>query len=105
MKMYYITLNNHDEAKTVSHALLEQHLAACTNWFPISSMYRWEGEIKTGTEIVLIVKTKDNMRAAIEKVVSEHIHYLNYIAELDVHSVNNNYLKWLNTEVAKEHEE
>lgn len=99
MKMYYITLNTPEVAKTISDALLEKRLAVCTNWFPISSAYRWQGEIKHEQECILIVKTKGGLREEIEKVVSQHINYTNYIAEIDVASVNAEYLKYLDTEV------
>jgi periplasmic divalent cation tolerance protein len=97
MKMYYITLHHPDVARTISLSLLEKKLIACANWFPISSAYHWEGVINECQEIVLIVKTQDNMRDAIENVIAEHISYTNYIAELDVHSVNEGFLNWMQT--------
>lgn len=45
MKLYYITLNNADEARQIGRALLEQKLAVCVNWFPITCAYIWKGEI------------------------------------------------------------
>lgn len=99
MKMYYITLNTLQEAETISYALLEKQLAVCTNWFPITCAYRWQGEIKQNAEVVLIVKTQDKLRAEIEKVIAQYISYTNYIAELEVHSVNDLFLKWLTSEV------
>ncbi|HZC36305.1 MAG TPA: hypothetical protein VE242_11855 [Chthoniobacterales bacterium] len=35
MHIFYVTLNNADEAPQTSRALLERQLAVCTNWFPI----------------------------------------------------------------------
>ncbi len=52
MKMYYVTLNNQDEAKRISVSLLEKHLAVCTNIFPITCSYLWQGEIKHEPEVV-----------------------------------------------------
>ncbi len=103
MKMYYITLNTQKEAKAISYDLLEKRLAVCTNWFPITCAYRLHGEIKDESEVVLIIKTKDGLREAIEKVISEHINYTNYIAEIDVHSINHTFLKWLEAEVPNIH--
>lgn len=97
--MYYCTLNTNEEAKAISLALLERHLAVCTHWFPINCAYRWQGEIKQEGEVVIIIKTKEGMRPQIEAVFAEHITYLNYIAELNVESVNSGYLKWLDLEV------
>ena len=99
MKMYYITLNNNDEAKTISYALLQRQLAVCTNWFPITCAYQWQGEIKQEAEVVLIVKTAPHLREAIESLISQHINYTNCIAELTVESVNAGFLNWLNAEV------
>ena len=99
MKIYYITLNTQAEARTISYELLEKRLAVCTNWFPITCAYRWQGEIKDKQEVVLIVKTNSGLREAIEQVISQHIDYTNTIAELDVHSINKSFLQWLDAEI------
>lgn len=95
MKMFYITLNHEEEAKEISEALLKNRYAVCTNWFPIRCAYLWEGEIKYGNEVVLIVKTNENKREAIERILAKHIHYTNYVAEIDVESVNESFQSWL----------
>ena len=39
-----------EEARSISHALVERQLAACVNIAPqIESVYRWQGEIETAT--------------------------------------------------------
>ncbi|MEO1070574.1 MAG: divalent cation tolerance protein CutA, partial [Cyanobacteria bacterium J06638_6] len=45
MQFFYVTLNNSEEARQISHSLLENKLALCTNWFPITCAYRWEGKV------------------------------------------------------------
>ncbi len=100
MRIYYITLNTVDEARQISRALLEQQLAVCTNWFPITCAYRWEGKIVEEPETVLLVKTQAGYRTAVEQVIRQHISYTNLIAEIAPESVNESFLKWLNTEVA-----
>ncbi|MBV8815732.1 MAG: divalent cation tolerance protein CutA, partial [Verrucomicrobia bacterium] len=45
MRIYYVTLNTDDEARRISQELLERQLAVCTNWFPITCAYRWEGKL------------------------------------------------------------
>ncbi|HBE18154.1 MAG TPA: cytochrome C biogenesis protein CcdA [Cyanobacteria bacterium UBA11149] len=99
MRIYYITLNTAAEAQVISRALLEQKLALCTNWFPITCAYLWEGKIVEEGETVLIVKTQSGYRTEIEEVVGKHITYNNFIAELAPESVNAGFLKWLNAEV------
>ena len=101
MKLYYITLNTPEEARQISHALLQKQLAVCTNWFPITCAYRWEGKIIEEPEIVLIVKTQFGYREAIEEVIRQHISYTNLIAEISPESTNEAFLNWLNAEVAR----
>ncbi|HBB34741.1 MAG TPA: cytochrome C biogenesis protein CcdA [Cyanobacteria bacterium UBA8803] len=99
MKLYYITLNTSEEARQISQALLSQKLAVCTNWFPITCAYSWEGKIVEEAEIVLILKTQSGYREDIEQVVRQHITYTNFMAELSPESVNEGFSKWLNAEV------
>ncbi|HBL14563.1 MAG TPA: cytochrome C biogenesis protein CcdA [Cyanobacteria bacterium UBA11162] len=99
MKLYYVTLNTAQEAQQISRALLEQKIALCTNWFPITCAYSWEGKIVEEAETVLIIKTQSGYRDEIENVIRQHITYTNFIAELSPESVNENFLKWLNTEI------
>jgi periplasmic divalent cation tolerance protein len=99
MRIYYVTLNTADEARQISRVLLEKQLAVCTNWFPITCAYRWEGKTAEEAETVLLIKTQSGYRSAIEQVIREHINYTNFIAEIAPESVNEGYLKWLNSEV------
>jgi periplasmic divalent cation tolerance protein len=99
MRVFYVTVNTADEARQISRALLEQQLAVCTNWFPITCAYRWEERIVEEAETVLIVKTQVGYRGAIEEVIRQHISYTNFVGEIAPESVNESFLKWLNNEV------
>lgn len=99
MRIYYVTLNTADEARQISRVLLERQLAVCTNWFPITCAYRWEEQIVEEAETVLLVKTQEGYRGAVEEVIAQHITYTNLIAEIAPESVNESFRKWLNTEV------
>jgi periplasmic divalent cation tolerance protein len=99
MRIYYVTLNTADEARQISRVLLERQFAVCTNWFPITCAYRWEGKTVEEAETVLLIKTQSGYRSTVEQVIREHVSYTNFIAEIAPESVNEGYLKWLNTEV------
>jgi periplasmic divalent cation tolerance protein len=101
MRVFYVTLSTVDQARLISRALVERQLAACTNWFPITSTYRWEERIVEEAETVLIIKTQDGYRPAIEEVIRQHISYTNFIGEIALESVNEPYIQWLNAEVPK----
>lgn len=99
IKFYYITLDSLNVAEAISLALLEAKLAACANWFPINSAYRWEGGIEQAKEVVLIVKSVAQHFEAICHIVSEHIDYTNCIAELEPQRLNADYANWLTGEI------
>jgi periplasmic divalent cation tolerance protein len=99
MRIFYVTLNTAEEARQISRVLLERQLAVCTNWFPITCAYRWEGKIEEGAETVLLVKTQAGYRGAIEEVIHRHISYQNLIAEIAPESANDSFLQWLSAEV------
>ncbi|MBW4631926.1 MAG: divalent-cation tolerance protein CutA [Iphinoe sp. HA4291-MV1] len=99
MKIYYVTLNTSEEARKISRELLEKKLAVCVNWFPITCVYSWKGEITEEPEVVLIVKTQDDYREEVEQIIVQNISYTNFIAEISPTNVNQGFLDWLNTEV------
>jgi len=99
MKLYYVTLNTAEEARAIGRSLLEQQLALCVNWFPITCMYRSEGTIAEEPEVVLVIKTQEGYRIEVEAAIRQQISYTNFIGELSPTSVNPAFLSWLNAEV------
>lgn len=104
MILIYITLSSHEQARQVARALLEKRLIACANWFPISSAYRWKGELVEDTEIVLIAKTLPEYYDAVTKEVRQHVNYTNFIAQLDVPRINDDYAQWMKEELCAQSE-
>ncbi len=96
MKMIYVTLNNVDEARKIGRELLDKKLANCVNFFPITCMYNWENEITEEPEVVLIIKTQDDMFEAVEKVVKSNIDYTDFIGQIHVDKINDEFQSWLN---------
>ncbi|MBV8377367.1 MAG: divalent-cation tolerance protein CutA [Verrucomicrobia bacterium] len=101
MRIYYVTLNSAEQASQISRVLIDRHLAGCTNWFPITSTYRWEERIVEEAETVLLVKTQEGYRDAIEDIIRQHISYTNFIGEIALESVNESYVKWMDSEVPR----
>ena len=99
MKIVYITTKNYEQAREVGKKLVEERLAACVNYFPIDSFYRWEDEVKSAQEIVLLVKTKEEL---VEKIISRvkelHTDEVPCVVSLDVEKGNPDYLNWVDKE-------
>jgi len=100
MILSYVTCKDEEEAKNISKTLLEKKLIACANYFPIKSMYRWEGKVNDGKEIVLLLKTLEEKFEEIKKEIKKIHSYDNpCIIQLDVKQANEEFLEWIKKEV------
>jgi periplasmic divalent cation tolerance protein len=88
-----------DEATAagIATALLAAELAACVNCVSgIRSMYRWDGQIRDDTEVLLVIKTRAARYAALETTLRAHHPYdLPEIIALPVVAGARDYLNWI----------
>jgi periplasmic divalent cation tolerance protein len=59
--MIYTTFGDSRSAEQASRALVSERLAACTNSFPIDSVYRWRGQVHRAAEVGVLVKTASSL--------------------------------------------
>ena len=59
------------EADAIATYLLEAELAACIQEVPITSRYRWQGEVQREGEILLLVKTSPAAADATMAAIAE----------------------------------
>ncbi len=58
-----VTCANNRAARKIATAVVEKRLAACANIVPgIESIYRWRGKIENGTEVLLLLKTRKELK-------------------------------------------
>jgi periplasmic divalent cation tolerance protein len=62
----YFTVRDEDEARSIGKTLVEERLAACVNFFPVHSIYRWKGKVEESGENAVIAKTRAGLA---EKVI------------------------------------
>jgi periplasmic divalent cation tolerance protein len=91
------TTGSYDEARKIAHALVERRLAACVNIVPlIESVYRWQENVETAMEWLLLIKTQadsfDRVRDAVKEL---HSYDLPECVMLEVAAGSQEYLKWL----------
>lgn len=58
MPTVYVTAPR-SEAPVLAETLVDERLAACVNCVDCQSTYRWEGEVVTDDETILLIKTTD----------------------------------------------
>jgi periplasmic divalent cation tolerance protein len=96
-KLVLTTCGSLEEARNIAHALVERQLAACVNIVPqIESVYRWQGEIETSTEWLLIVKTTSYAFERLRDALLElHSYEIPECIEIAVEDGSEPYLAWI----------
>ena len=90
------TYPNKNSISKVANELVKSQLAACVNITKISSIYAWKGKIENSSEYLALFKTTEkNKKKLKQKIKDTHPYDVPEIAEIDVKSINNSYLKWL----------
>jgi periplasmic divalent cation tolerance protein len=91
----YTTHPDTDHAMRICKALLEKKLIACSNIFPIRSMYWWKGKIVDSDECVSLVKTvSENWEIVKETIERMHEYEVPCIERIFVDS-NESYAQWI----------
>jgi periplasmic divalent cation tolerance protein len=97
------TTANHDQAAQLAGTLVEERLAACATLIPtVESIYRWEGQIESSTETLVLLKTAPEQLAALETRLRElHSYQVPEFLVLEVESGSHAYLEWLQMSLRK----
>jgi len=99
MTIIYITCKDEQEAVNISKHLLNKKLIACSNMYPIRSMYKWQGKLQDEKEFVLMAKTIEKNYGKIKEEVKKlHSYDVPCILKIDAEA-NESYDKWVNEEV------
>jgi periplasmic divalent cation tolerance protein len=100
-RLVLTTCGSLEEARTIAHALVERHLAACVNLVPqVESVYRWRGEIETAKEWLLVIKTTSDAFEDLRVALSELNSYeLPECIEISIEAGSTAYLEWIGESV------
>lgn len=97
MALVYATCPDLDTAETMARALVEDEQIACANIVPgMVSVYRWEGKIERGTEVILIAKTRASSAIQVrDAIVARHPYDVPAVFIVPVESAHPEFLQWL----------
>jgi periplasmic divalent cation tolerance protein len=89
-----------DSANSIALALVESRLAACVNILPrMQSIYRWQGNIESAPEILLLIKSTAAAYPALESRIRElHPYEVPEIVALPIDRGLPEYLNWVAVE-------
>jgi len=90
------TFPSKQSVTSIANKLVKKKLAACVNITNISSIYAWNGKIENQSEYLALFKTSKKNQSKLKKELQKlHPYDIPEIAEINVDSINQSYLKWL----------
>lgn len=100
----YVTTAGRQEADTIARHLVAERLAACCTVIdPVASVYRWQGRVETGSEVLMMIKTMSSRYRELEKRVRElHSYETPEIIAVALYAGDRDYLLWMQGETAGE---
>jgi periplasmic divalent cation tolerance protein len=86
-----------EDAESIARELVERRLAACVNILPpVTSVYRWRGEVTRESEHLLLIKTQaDRFETLRERLVEIHPYETPEVIALPVAAGHPAYLQWI----------
>jgi periplasmic divalent cation tolerance protein len=93
----FCTFPDSETARRVARELVELRLAACGNILPqIHSIYRWQGKIESGDEVLAFFKLSANRYSEFEaKLRSLHAYEVPEIIACPIDHALPEYLRWV----------
>ncbi|CAN0509249.1 unnamed protein product [Laminaria digitata] len=100
--MVYVTCGSLDQARQIALSVVEERLAACANIIDgMHAVFRWEGVVQEGEEVILILKTRSVGVAALSARVKElHSFEVPCVLEIPLGGGNPDFFTWIADEVA-----
>jgi periplasmic divalent cation tolerance protein len=95
------TTGDQQTAATIAQDLVGSRLAACVQiGGPLTSVYRWQGQVETATEWTCTVKTVRRLYTAVESRIRQlHSYEEPEIVVVDLVDGSPTYLAWLRAQV------
>jgi periplasmic divalent cation tolerance protein len=95
--LIYTTFPSLESAERVGRLLIVARLVACANILPgMVSLYEWKGALQRDEEVVMILKTSAECRAAaMSAVAANHSYETPAVLALDISDGYPAYLAWI----------
>ena len=99
-RLIYVTASNLEEAKSIGQKLVEERLVACVNILPhMTSIYRWQGKLEEAEEVVMIMKTTEQLvERTIVRAKQLHSYECPCIVAVPIVAGDPDFLAWISRE-------
>lgn len=97
------TVGKAEDAEWIGREVVDRGLAACVNILPpMTSIYRWRGEVEKAEEVLMLLKTTpERFDALREAIVALHTYDVPEVVAIPVAEAHAPYLAWLQESVEK----
>ncbi|MCX7096965.1 MAG: divalent-cation tolerance protein CutA [Methylococcales bacterium] len=98
-QLIFCTCPDKATAEKLAYLLVSAKLVACANLLPgITSIYRWQGEINTSQEHLLLLKAnKDRFGPIADLIKNQHPYELPEIIAVPIENGLPEYLHWIDS--------
>jgi periplasmic divalent cation tolerance protein len=103
VRVVLMTAPDAGTAERVARALVDERLIACANVLPgVTSIYRWQGEVHTDAECLVVMKTREALvPRLIERAAALHPYDVPELLALPVAEGLPAYCRWVMDETAE----
>ena len=97
IRLVFVTIDSHENAKRLVLTLVKEKLIACGNIIPeINSIYTWKEKIEESKESLIIMKTSEvNTDKLIERINEIHPYEVPEIIFVKPNEVSDAYSNWV----------
>jgi periplasmic divalent cation tolerance protein len=101
LQIVLCTTPDRETAELIADTLVSQQLAACVNILPgVTSVYRWQGAIEHGEELLLVIKTSQRVWPMLEaQIQALHPYELPEIVAVPIKTGEAEYIQWLENSI------
>jgi periplasmic divalent cation tolerance protein len=95
-----VTAPSKAQAEAIATALVQERLAACVSYLPVTSIYTWQHQLHRDEEWQLIIKTEGDRIPALEaRVQALHPYDVPEIVAIPLSTGAESYLTWITAQV------
>lgn len=96
----WLTCADKKEAAKIANTLLAKHLVACVRQMSVTSGYLWHQKIEHGTEILLVMTTRQDFLEKVEAEIAKLHSYNTFALEaIPIKLVSEKTKSWLDKEL------
>ncbi len=95
--LVFSSVPSQEVASRIANALVREELAACVTVLPgVTSVYRWQGEVESASEQLLLIKTKETLFEKLRaRIVALHPYEVPEVIAAPITAGHAPYLEWI----------